>query len=173
MVASKSASVHKKVSTATVVKPNSADMRLASSKDPSRTTRRNQTPIALRKSPPVWLLRLYAMQRPSSIVMFSLIAIMLSVYSWTVYSQKMWSQSYRKLAILQRHERQLTATSEVLKNKMATQAEQPLTNLILPNPTQTIFLSPAPERPTPVANSVLPNSKTAKINQSHRSPLGY
>lgn len=173
MVASRSASTHKKVPITTVAKPNSADIRSSSYKDTSRTTPSQQTPIALKKSPPVWLLRLYALQRPSSIVMFSLVAIMLSVYSWTVYSQKMWNQSYQKLETLQRYERQLTATSEVLKNKMAVQAEQPITNLTLPNPTQTIFLQSAKERPSRVnSSSVLPNSKTAKINQSHPIP-GY
>jgi len=33
---------------------------------------------------------------------------MLTVYGWTVYSQRMWNQAYSKLVILQRNERQLT-----------------------------------------------------------------
>lgn len=86
----------------------------------------------------------------------------------------MWSQSYRKLAILQRHERQLTATSEVLKNKMALQAEQPITNLIPRNPTEAIFLKPAQERSSPVAGSILATTKAAaKTNQLNQIPLGY
>ncbi len=132
-------------------------------------------PIQLKsRSTPMWLLRLSTLQRPSSIVMFLLVATMLSVYSWTVYSQKMWSNSYRKLDILQRHERQLTTTSEVLKNKMASQAEQPITNLVTPNPVLAIFLQPAPQRPNyttgPVLSTIKPSVKTEQLTPI---PLGY
>jgi len=131
-------------------------------------------PKVIPLSTPVWLLRLYALQRPSSVVMFLLVATMLSVYSWTVYSQKMWSQAYRKLEILQRHERQLTTTSEVLKNKMALQAEQPVTNLVPPNPAVAIFLQPAPLRPDHAADSVVPAIQAAaKTKQPNHIPLGY
>jgi hypothetical protein len=105
--------------------------------------------------------------------MFLLVATMLSVYSWTVYSQKMWSQAYRKLEILQRHERQLTTTSEVLKNKIALQAEQPVTNLVPPNPAVAIFLQPAPQRPNHAADSILPIKAAAKTKQPNHIPLGY
>lgn len=138
---------------------------------PNRPITRGQIPIQLRPRTPLWLLRLYALQRPSAVVMFLLVAAMLSVYSWTVYSQKMWSQSYRKLVTLQRHERQLTATSEVLKNKMALQAEQPITNLVPPNPTEAIFLPIAPQRPNQAASTLL--TTDAKTKQPNQIPLGY
>ncbi|MBW4640222.1 MAG: hypothetical protein KME05_18740 [Gloeocapsa sp. UFS-A4-WI-NPMV-4B04] len=129
-------------------------------------------PIQLNAPKPIWLLRLYTLQRPSSAVMFLLVTVMLTVYSWTVYSQKMWSQSYNKLESLQRHERQLTTTSEVLKNKLAVQAQQPGTNLVPQNPTKAIFLPPAPQRRDRVADSILPATSN-KSKQPNPSPLGY
>jgi hypothetical protein len=46
---------------------------------------------------PVWLLRLYKVNRYSSVLAFVLVVATLMVYGWTVYSQELWSQSYRKL----------------------------------------------------------------------------
>lgn len=66
---------------------------------------------------PTWLLRLYVIHRHSGIMAFVLVATTLVIYGWTVYSQQLWSQSYRKLQTLQRDERQLTTTIEVLKTK--------------------------------------------------------
>ena len=129
-------------------------------------------PIQLNARTPIWLLRLYTLQRPSSAVMFLLVTVMLTVYSWTVYSQKMWSQSYNKLELLQRHERQLTTTSEVLKNKLAVQAQQPATNLVPQNPNKVIFLPPVPKRRNRIADSVLP-ATSDKSKQPNLSPLGY
>lgn len=125
------------------------------------------------RSTPMWLLRLYALQRPCSVVTFLLVATMLSVYSWTVYSQKMWSQAHHDLETLQRHERQLTTTGEVLKNKMASEAEQPVTNLVPPNPATAIFLQLAPQRPDHTINSVLPLTTATKTEQPSLTPLGY
>jgi hypothetical protein len=68
---------------------------------------------------PVWLLRLYASHRYSSVVTFLLVASALVVYGWTVYSQELWGQGYRRLQNLQLYERQLTTTNATLKNKMA------------------------------------------------------
>ena len=129
-------------------------------------------PIQLKAHKPIWLLRLYTLQRPSSAVMFLLVTVMLTVYSWTVYSQKMWSQSYNKLESLQRHERQLTTASEVLKNKLAVQAQQPATNLVPQNPNKVIFLPPAPQRRDRVADSILP-ATSDQNKQPNPSPLGY
>lgn len=122
---------------------------------------------------PFWLLRLYALQRRFSVVTFLLIAAMLMVYGWTVYSQQRWNQSYRKLVTLQRHERQLTATSEVLKNQMALQAEQPATGLVPHNPSKVIFLEPAPQRPDRVDSGLPATRKAAKTEQITPLPLGY
>ena len=48
-----------------------------------------------------------------------------------------------KLKTLQRNERQLAATNESLKHKMAQQAEQPGSGLTSPKPHKSIFLTPA------------------------------
>lgn len=141
---------------------------------PSRPRPSDKTvPIQVRAgSAPLWLLRLCTLQRRSWMISFLLMAGMLAVYSWTVYSQKMWSQSYRKLETLQRNERQLTATSEVLKNEIALQAEKPATGLVPPNPASAIFLPPAQERPA--ANTGLPAPKPATQTQKRSQfPLGY
>lgn len=110
------------------------------------------------KLEPFWLLRLCVLQRQFSVVTCLLVAAMLTIYGWTVYSQRMWNQAYRKLGTLQRHERQLTTTNEVLKNQMALQAEQPPMGLVQSNPAEMIFLQPLPQppnRPDPVSASKL------------------
>lgn len=129
-------------------------------------------PLQLKaQSAPLWLLRLCALQRRFCVITFLLMAGMLTVYAWTAYSQQRWSQAYRKLETLQRHERQLTATSEVLKNHMALQAEQPATGLVPPNPATAIFVVPAPQRPARTPESVVPATKAAA--QTKSVPLSY
>jgi hypothetical protein len=66
---------------------------------------------------PWWLLRLYTFHRYSTVLAFLLVASTLAVYGWTVYSQEVWSQSYRRLQKLQRHERLLTTTNATLTNQ--------------------------------------------------------
>ncbi|BAY23270.1 hypothetical protein NIES2100_30340 [Calothrix sp. NIES-2100] len=119
---------------------------------------------------PVWLLRFYACHRYSSCVAFLLVATTLVVYGWTVYSQELWSQGYRRLQTLQRQERQLTTTNAALTNKMAQEAEQPAAGLALPTPSRTIFLPPAAHSPNSTPTQTTPNQETqAPIS----SPLGY
>lgn len=129
-------------------------------------------PLQLKaQSAPLWLLRLCALQRRFCVVTFLLMAGMLTVYAWTAYSQQRWSQAYRKLETLQRQERQLTATSEVLKNYMALQAEQPATGLVPPDPATAIFIVPAPQRPARTPESVVPATKATA--QTKSVPLSY
>lgn len=122
------------------------------------------------ESTPLWLLRFYAIHRHSSIVAFLLVAATLIVYGWTVYSQELWSQSYSKLQNLQRQDRQLTTTNEVLQNKMAVDAERPAAGLAATTPADTIFLRPAPHNPNAVSSTTIPNSEP---QQQQNSPLGY
>ncbi|MFQ4141549.1 hypothetical protein [Chlorogloeopsis sp. ULAP02] len=121
-------------------------------------------------SAPLWLLRLYTLYRHSSVMTFLLVAAMLVVYGWTVYSQQMWSQAYRKLQTLQRDERQLTTNNEVLKNQMAQEAQTSAAGLVTPSPAGTVFLRPAPESSNPVVPNVTPNSE---LQQQKLTPLGY
>ncbi|MDZ7957100.1 MAG: hypothetical protein RMY34_04200 [Aulosira sp. DedQUE10] len=119
---------------------------------------------------PVWLLRFYALHRYSSVVAFLLVATTLMVYGWTVYSQELWSQGYRRLQSLQRHERQLTTTNATLTNKMAQEAEQPTAGFVSPTPARTIFLSPANNNPNSTPTQTTPNLETQPQTSS---PLGY
>ncbi|MBN4007020.1 hypothetical protein [Nostoc sp. LPT] len=119
---------------------------------------------------PLWLLRLYTFHRYSSVVAFLLVASTLTVYAWTVYSQEIWGQSYRRLQNLQRHERLLTTTNATLKNKMANEAEQPTAGLVSPTPEGVIFLPPASQSPKPALPNTTPNSET---QPQTLSPLGY
>lgn len=120
-------------------------------------------------STPLWLLRLYTLHRHSSVVAFLLVAATLVVYGLTVYSQQLWSQAYRKMQNLQRYERQLTTTNEVLKNKMAQEA-QTSAGLVSPSPGGTIFLRPALENSNPLPPNTIPNSEPQKQTPA---PLGY
>jgi hypothetical protein len=102
------------------------------------------------------------------LVAFLLVAATLTIYSWTVYTQQQWSQSYRELEKLRRQERNLTTANEVMKNQLAQQAEKPATGLVNPTRANAIFLAPAPQRqssPTP--------AQTANSDPAAKSPLGY
>jgi hypothetical protein len=92
---------------------------------------------------PMWLLNLYKINWYSSVFTFLLVVATLMVYSWTVYSQELWSESYRKLQSLQRRERQLNTANATLTSKMAQEAETPETGLVSPKVKGTIFLPPA------------------------------
>ncbi len=103
--------------------------------------RRLTSPTSLRsRTLPVWFLHLSLWQRRASIATLLLIAGTLITYSSTVYLQQQWSRQFRKLENLQRQERQLTATNEGLKNQLASEAEQPSTDLVPPNPADAIIL---------------------------------
>ena len=116
---------------------------------------------------PVWLLRLYKVNRYSSVLAFVLVVATLMVYGSTVCSQELWSQSYRKLKNLQRHERQLNTANATLTGKMAQEAEKPGTELVSPTSEITIFLPPA--------SSNYPQSSlsTSQPKPQPPSTLGY
>ncbi len=118
---------------------------------------------------PAWLLRMYILNRYSSILVFLLVAATLIVYGWTVYSQELWSDSYRKLQSLQRHERQLNTANATLTSKMAQEAEKPGTELVSPTSKGTIFLPPTSNNyPKSSFSTSQPESQPEPP-----SPLGY
>jgi hypothetical protein len=121
---------------------------------------------------PIWLLRLYDINRYSGIMAFVLVATTLVIYGWTVYSQQLWSQSYRKLQTLQRDERQLTTTIEVLKNKMAQEAQTSAAGLVSPSPSGAIFLPPAP-KDSNLSPSTTTTQSDFQLQQQNSEPLGY
>ncbi|MBE9129651.1 hypothetical protein IQ257_26935 [Coleofasciculus sp. LEGE 07092] len=117
---------------------------------------------------PAWLKVFVVLQRGSDWLTFFLIATTLTIYSWTVYTQQQWALEYRKLETLQRDERQLTTTNEVIKDQLAQQAERPATGLVNPSTANTILLSPAPERQLKTPSTQIPHSEAVAT-----TPLGY
>ncbi|MBE9189049.1 hypothetical protein IQ230_01430 [Gloeocapsopsis crepidinum LEGE 06123] len=150
-----------------------SDKRAKQNKIPQDRTRNYSVPILPSARKPLWLLRLSLLQRSSNVLIFCLIAVVLGLYSGTVYSQRAWNQAYRQLENLQRQERQLTTASEVLKNKIAQQAEQPETGLSPADPTQAIFLKPAPQRPARPDETIASATMTRKNSKSDTIPVGY
>ncbi|MBH8550806.1 hypothetical protein I8751_00045 [Nostocaceae cyanobacterium CENA357] len=142
---------------------NTAQKRLETGSHPLPT-------VSPSKAAPLWLLRLYNLHQYSSVVAFFLVAATLVVYGWTVYSQELWGQDYRRLQNLQRNERQLTTTNATLTNKMAEEAERPTAGLVSPTPAKTIFLPPASHGSNPKPSNGTPKSET---QQYIPSPLGY
>jgi hypothetical protein len=125
------------------------------------------TALPRASAPPSWLKWLIRVQRISSVTTFLLIVSILTMYGWTVYVQQRWGQEYSKFETLKKQERQLISGNEALKNQMAQQAESPNSGLMVPDPNNTIFLTPAPERP-PV------QSKPRSAHQTTPTkPLGY
>lgn len=119
---------------------------------------------------PGWLRALLFLQQSSATIAFFLIAATLGVYAWTVYAPKQWSQEYKKLETLHRHERHLTATNETLKNQLAQQAERPETGLANPQPQNAIFLAP-----TAKSRLITPKNLTAAQEKPlvTTTPLAY
>jgi len=118
---------------------------------------------------PEWLLRMYMVNRYSSVLAFLLVVATLTVYGWTVYSQELWSNYYRRLQSLQRHERQLNTANATLTSKMAQEAEQPGTELVSPTTKGTIFLPPTSNSyPRSSSSTSQPEPQPEPL-----SPLGY
>jgi hypothetical protein len=126
--------------------------------------------IPTSESTPLWLLRLYTIRRHTSIMAFLLVAATLIVYGWTVYSQQLWSKSYRRLQNLQRNERQLTTKNEILKNKLAQEAQKPPAKLESPTPQRMIFMNRAPVDSDEIPATTKP---TSQMQQSTSNPLAY
>lgn len=120
---------------------------------------------------PTWLQIAIGFQRRFSIGTLLLVSAVLAVYSSTVYSQQLWSQKYRQLEALRRQERQVTAASEVLKNQLANQAEQPDNGLVSPNPENNLFLEPSPVRSPAV--DLQSSAKPVANPEPSSNPIGY
>jgi hypothetical protein len=128
-------------------------------------------PLPNRVARPLWLRYLLLGQRLSTPLTLVLIAGVSVIYGWMVYTQQAWSRSYSELEQLQRQERQLLSTDEVLKHQLAEQATQPESGLALPNLNNTLFLpAPAPQPPVNTAPDVAP---PAPPSAPAVEPLGY
>ncbi|NJR38634.1 MAG: hypothetical protein HC781_07030 [Leptolyngbyaceae cyanobacterium CSU_1_4] len=117
---------------------------------------------------PAWLKLLIRVQQGSTVMTLLLMGTVLAIYGWTVLTQQRWGYEYRRWGALQKHEQQLMATNEVLKNQMAQQAEMPKAGLVAPSPSNMIFLAPAALRP-PVPPDIEASTPALLPNR----PLGY
>jgi hypothetical protein len=124
-----------------------------------------QVPFTKVQSLPIWLRVLMVVNHGSSLVLLVVAGGLLSLYGWSVYTQKAWSQEYEQLKALQRQERQLITATEMLKNQIAELSQQPDTGLVPPSPAKTVFLQPLPPRPL--------KAPTAKTSTSKTPPLAY
>lgn len=115
---------------------------------------------------PPWLRSLQKLERNSSILTLLLITLALVAYGWTVYTQQQWTKQYRRLESLQRQEREMRATNEILKNQLATDAEK--AGLQPPDPAKIVFIQPAPQRPPQVTPAIPPN-----LEPKSKIPIGY
>jgi hypothetical protein len=128
------------------------------------------TKLPKAKELPVKIQILFFLQRGSFALAFTLIASSIALYISTVRIPQIWSKEYNNLETLQRQERELIAINEILKQKIAQQAENAETNLVPLTSTNAIFLPPA---------SIVPRSdiNAAKDSPNHLLardiPLGY
>lgn len=146
--------------------------RLATAAAQERTPETGRQPPgvhAFRPRPkPLWLRLLLRTQQATSVLTLLLIISALVSYGWTVLIQQHWGDQYAELESLKKRERQYTSTNELLKNDIAKQAENPTTGLLLPDPSNAIFLAPAPQRPP-----VEPKSEAKPAAPTPGQPLGY
>jgi hypothetical protein len=139
---------------------------------PTNKNKNSRLPVMpSNESGPVWLLRLQVLNRHSSVLTFLMVATMLIVYGWTVYSQQLWSQSSKRLQSLQRQERQLMATDAAFKEQMAKEAQKAPNGLVSPTPGNMIFLPPsASGSPNQVPSTLRQNTEA---EQQSSTPVGY
>ena len=155
--------------------PNTRKDTRHKSQRPKRLSRRNvvrdRKPMSLVsrdvKSLPVQLRAMLTLQKGSSIVASGLVLAAIATYGWTVWVPNVWSGEYRKMRTLERQERQLTQTNEVMKHQLAQQAER--SGLLPVNPHQSIFLSPP--KPSP-AQSQPPEASRQPLNRPN-VPVAY
>ncbi|MBE9176740.1 hypothetical protein IQ225_18045 [Synechocystis salina LEGE 06155] len=101
------------------------------------------------ESLPTSLQVLLRFQQATSCLTLGVVATVLGVYGWTVYTPTLWSKEYQQLKALQQTERQLITNTEAIKHQLAQEADRPDSGLVKANPNQNIFL-PAQTSSTPV-----------------------
>lgn len=110
------------------------------------------------------------LQKGISGISLALVIGALGTYASSIYIPKLWSRDYQQLKLLQRHERELTATNEALKNQIARQAEQPETGMTHLNPAHVLFLTPATNSPIRPSEKETTREET---NLTIEPPLAY
>ena len=98
-------------------------------------------------SEPIWLKGLFLLKTSTSIFCWLMITAMFVFYGVTVYAPQLWTTEYKKLKNLQKDERQITSTNEIIKDQLAEQAGKYGTGLVNPDPTKpAIFLGATPKK---------------------------
>jgi hypothetical protein len=115
---------------------------------------------------PAWMRSLLKIQKTSVGLAVVLATATVGVYGWSVYSQQLWGKEYNRLQQLRHQERQLTASSEMLKHDIAKHVNAKELGLVPQSAEQTIFLKPAPERKPAPQRETAPPAPPAP-------PLGY
>jgi hypothetical protein len=119
---------------------------------------------------PNWLRSLTRIQQGVWVGTIALSAMALGVYGWSVYSQQQWGQSYSQLQKLQRNERQLMSSNELMKNEIAQKVDPKSLGLAPQKSNNVIFLKPEPNSVDTSDAAVVP--KTANQPPANQ-PLGY
>ncbi|MGF1491286.1 MAG: hypothetical protein ACFBSC_02295 [Microcoleaceae cyanobacterium] len=125
------------------------------------------------QSQPKWLRALTIMQYISSGVAGILVGATLVAYGTTVYMESQWTKEYQTLEQLRTQEQQLRAAGEVLKHKIAQEADQDGTGLVQQQPINMIFLRPAPLRPEVSSSSTPTLESKVDLSPIPEKPLGY
>jgi hypothetical protein len=124
-------------------------------------------PLPVVDNRPGWLRKLIGLQTAVAGTTLVLIASALGVYGWSVHSQQSWGDSYRRLEVLRRNERQLMAGTEMLKQNIAETANPKTLGLEVRKSENAVFIQPAPAR---AAASPAPKTK---LQKPQSNPLGY
>jgi hypothetical protein len=142
---------------------------------PTRTPRRRRPPASNTtvkqlptRSHPAWLKGLVLAQQGSAVLMLLMVGSVLAVYGWTVYVQQTWGRTYQRLETLQEGQRQMTAAIEMLKYQTAQTVDTEGSDLVMPQPDQLIFMTPAEPRSLNEDRLTTP-----PVAPSSRSPIGY
>ena len=124
-----------------------------------------------RESLPTSLQVLLRFQQATSCLTLGIVATVLGVYGWTVYTPTLWSKEYQQLKALQQTERQLITNTEAIKHQLAQEANQPSSGLVKASPGQNIFLpAQASAPPASVDNSTVASASNFNITTR---PVAY
>jgi len=90
-----------------------------------------------------------------------------SLYAYTVYSQKVWSNAYSELSRLQNDEREFVTNTESIKEQLIEQSSQPESTLVAPKPENNLYV------PEPKAVKLLPQTAPNTKPIYNTGPIGY
>ncbi|MFM6189651.1 MAG: hypothetical protein ACKPEN_17920 [Planktothrix sp.] len=146
--------------------------RVQSSSPPPQPTVVKALPKPQRQ--PLWLSSMMVLQKVSSVVTSVMVGSTLTFYGFMVYGESSWTQEYPRLEKLRATEQQLQAAQELLKNQIALEADKPTTGLVVPQPTDRIYIEPSDPRPEilPAPTSPLLDLQPSPHSKADK-PLGY